>query len=184
MKPECAYIFTSRDTGIISALIAWVSRRKGMRLADTPSHCGLMFDLKDGSTVYYESHLTVGFSGPWGIKRLTDWLSRDPDRWARRYPLDLNADQLDALYKACEHHRGRWPYAVGQLGQMWRWVRLGVPIKSSPDETVCSEAVSRLLYEATAQNIARETGRGGHDYVAPSDVQYWAERNAHPWILI
>lgn len=168
-----AWVFDSRDVGAISWMIARVSRRKGERIADTPSHCGIGFDLEDGSQVYYESHSDNGFGGPWSIVRLESWIDRKPGRWARRYNLTLSAVAVASLYALCERQRGLWPYPLGQLIQMWRWTRLQLPITTSTDAVVCSEAVSRLIHMADgAIHIPTIAGRPGHDYIAPSDVAY------------
>ena len=172
-QPVTAWVFDSRDVGFIASAIAYVSRRKGERIKDTPSHCGLGFDMNDGSQVYYEAHSDNGFGGPWSIVRLQSWIARKTGRWARRYTLPLSSAAVARLYELCERQRGVWPYPLGQLVQMWRWTRFSLPITASDDAVVCSEAVSRLVHMADGStHIPTIAGRPGHDYIAPSDVAY------------
>lgn len=130
-------------------IIVWATGNQLPDRSDAWSHCGLAFEMNDGSMRYYEALIGEGFDGPKPIERLHDKIRRANGRVVIEN-LDMVPANVWAIYDRCNVWVGKKGYYAWQLILMlyyekWgRWVGWHIP--RSKNRVVCSEAQARLIW--------------------------------------
>ena len=129
-----------------------IQRITGLRLPDKSdrwSHAGIIFNLDNGESEYYEALFSEGFVGP---KPTTHLIEKISEKNGKLKILDSGIKEIycQGIYLQCQSWVGKKGYNKLQLVSMWfferigRWI--GWKIPRSPNKLVCSEAVARLVY--------------------------------------
>lgn len=172
LRAKKIYIFWSFVPEPWAEAIVWITGRQLPDRSDHWSHMGIIFELQDGSQVYFEALVDQGFVGPKPIKKLLD--KTKAGRLAVEH-LEFPRHELEYLYETCQKWVGKKTYNRWQLAAMWfferfgRWTGMHIP--KSEDMVVCSEVVSQLI---VARYDLRDKERDGHDEVNPNSA--WRKR--------
>jgi len=148
-KAEKIFIFWSYVPEFWSKAIVRITGNQLPDKSDRWSHMGIIFQLGDGSSEYYEALFEEGFVGPKPLSALVEKL-QDKKGELSIGNADIREVYVPAIYELCKGWVGKKGYNQWQLASMWfferfgRW--LGIPVPRSPDKVVCSEVVARLVY--------------------------------------
>jgi len=149
----------SGDT-MLGRLIAWAT--------DGPwCHMGIGFELNNGARERYEALKNSGFAGPKPYETLIEFGEENPKRRMLVAYTDFGTEISEALRQLCRSMVGQLSYNTEQLAFMALSERYRFPVPRSPDRTVCSEAVSRVLEPHIELRDAR---RKTHDMVNPNSA--------------
>jgi hypothetical protein len=170
MKARRIYVFFTRGDGVLSRLIAKV-------LGGVWTHAGLMFQLADGSEVYYEALAGEGVAGPRPAAELIDWQARRPaDRKLLILELPDLAPAAGIKLAITETYKSLVTYSELALLAHWFFARFGVPLKDTPNRVICSELVSRIL--APEYRVPCDT-YPNHDCVTPPYLRDFLRGQKH-----
>lgn len=169
--------FTKGDAKLSHA-IAWLTapwkwRLSLKRLAEVCSHVFIWFRKEDGSVWYFEALISNGWKGPKPVEKVLKWSQVSPDRWVRFFELWTYPDLgMQAAWSLCHEKLGVWSYAEKQLRLMPRTQWLGRRLVGpTPNEVICSEAASRILYAGTCRcDFRKFTKRKAFDWIAPQSM--------------
>jgi hypothetical protein len=138
------------------------------------THSSIGFIYEDGYREIYEAREGKSWQGPISVERVQNWVKRSPK--TRRFTMydipDYMVDMASALRKRkmCEDKLGVWLYSKMQLGRMGVRKHLKfIPMRPTPNNVVCSEAASIILYPQV--NVLRLTGSPSFDLVNPYNFE-------------
>ena len=160
------YIFWNRGVGDCANLIANVTRPGAWPSSKTPAHVGLLDRNGEG----WHAHAK---DGGWVRTSLIDLLTWQNNHDGRQsWYVDLGEKHSEKWRDACDRQVGLWDYHVWQLGRLWMWRRLKIPPKRDSSRVVCSEAVSRILFDDVDLPAMIGLPVYRHDRVTPANSMF------------
>jgi len=149
MKPVRIFIFWSYVPEWWSWAIVRITGRQLPDMSDAWSHMGIAFEFSDGSNQVFEALFSKGFTGPESMESIYEKIKSKNGKIAV-IATGIKEIYVEEIYKRCESQVGKLGYYAWQLALMWFYERIGRfigwKIPHSPDKTVCSEAVARLVW--------------------------------------
>lgn len=154
--------------------------KRGMH--SVPSHCGVGFyDEGKGDWLLFEAQYKTDWIGPFSMDRLADWVTEEEGRWIHQIDLpEIPALKVGHLFQKAKARIGLWDYAYLQLGFLYLWHRLHIPLMTTPRVT-CSEAVGRLLYPTL--DLRKLANVDKFDYLTPANIYLGLKNSKHVVIL-
>lgn len=166
--------FFTRGTGRISNVIAqtsvpiWQIFSK-KKYKDAPSHVGLVFDTDDGEQVF-EAHIDTDWLGPKPWSDITSELNENPKRRLWTVDPQLSEGAAQDIWERCHHQLGLWDYDVSQLGRIYGYRRLRLPIPQDSAKIVCSEAGSRVSFPHIDMRKIARIKKKKFDLLSPANM--------------
>lgn len=170
-------VFGSKGTGALASSITAVTRPSGYAAKDVPTHAGVILFYDDDSYDYAEAFIGQDWATNLPAEKLISY-SLGRGQWVRCFCVPLTPEQCQDLRILADRYRLLWHYSVPQLLRMLRSrLTFGLwPVKSTPRQVVCSEAVARLLRHLWPA-VVKNSGRSSVEDVAPVDL-FVAARNS------
>lgn len=138
-------------------------------------HVGLIVEFPTGEMVLFEALAGKGFVGPRPLQESLDYLDGRGGTYLLSHPLQLMTGQANSVYADAQAMVGTVSYSKRQLLGMFFAERYGIPLPSSENRVVCSEACARLVYPYLDM---RDIDHDQFDKVSPNSL-YWRHCELH-----
>ncbi len=157
-------LFWTSAPGLFARLIRRVTRGQW-------SHCGIIFALRDGRRVYYESLFEHGVAGPHPLEKLIVW-AVEPEHDVELWPIPWlsDAEARNIARRATETY-GAAGYGRWQIISHWWFERVGrrygFRMRNTPSRVTCAEYVARACFP---EYDLRDSSRDYFDGVTPQST--------------